>query len=80
MIEIESMQKAGMTPMQIIVAATQHAAYVCNLAETLGTLEVNKIADIIVLNHNPLHDLHDLNDISLVIHNGIIIRNNLHEK
>lgn len=77
MVEIESMQRAGMTPMQIIVAATKHAAYVCNLTEKLGTLEVNKIADIIVIDRNPLNDLNHLKDISLVIHNGIIIRNNL---
>ena len=77
MVEIDSMQEAGMTPMQIIVAATKHAAHVCNLAEKLGTLEVNKIADIIVINRNPLNDLSYLKDISLVIHNGIIIRNNV---
>ena len=77
MVEIDSMKEAGMTPMQIIVAATKHAAHVCNLAEKLGTLEVNKIADIIVINRNPLNDLSYLKDISLVIHNGIIIRNNL---
>ena len=75
--EIESMQQAGMTPMQIITAATKHAAHVCNLAEKLGTVEVNKIADILVVNRNPLDDLSCLKDIPLVIHNGIIIRNNL---
>ncbi len=76
-IEIKSMQKAGMTPMQIIVAATKNAAYVCNMAKTLGTLETNKIADIIVVNRNPLDNLDNLKDISLVIHNGIIIRNDI---
>lgn len=72
--EINSMQEAGMTPMQIIVAATRHAAHVCNLEHDLGTLEVGKIADILVLNRNPLEDMRALQDARMVIHNGIIIR------
>ena len=52
--EIEMMQAAGMTPMEIIVAATRNAAHVCNREDTLGTLEVGRIADILVVNGNPL--------------------------
>ncbi len=74
MVEIDSMQEAGMTPMQIIIAATKHAAHVCNLAQELGTLEIGKIADILVVNQNPLEDVHALQDVRLVMHNGMIIR------
>lgn len=75
MLEIESMQEAGMTPMQIIMAATKHAAHVCNMEQEIGTLEAGKIADILVVKQNPLEDLHALKDIALVIHNGVIVRN-----
>jgi imidazolonepropionase-like amidohydrolase len=57
MSEIGYMAAAGMTPMQIIVAATQNAAYVCNQEQNLGTLEVGKIADVLVVNGDPFQDL-----------------------
>ncbi len=72
--EIKAMQEAGMTPMQIIVAATKHAAYVCNLEDKLGTLEVGKIADMIVVKGNPLEDMDNLVNVQMVIHSGDIIR------
>ncbi len=72
------MQLAGMTPMQVIVAATKNSAHVSNLGNELGTIEANKIADIVVLNSDPLSDLKNLKDIAMVVHNGIIIRNELH--
>ena len=69
------MQEAGQTPMQIMVAATQNAARVCNLSNELGTLEAGKIADVLVVNGDPLQDVRALTQVRLVIHNGIVIRN-----
>jgi imidazolonepropionase-like amidohydrolase len=74
MTEIELMQEAGMTPMQIIVAGTQNAAHVCNLEHELGTLEAGKIADVLIVNGDPLQDTRALTDVRLVIHNGVVIR------
>jgi imidazolonepropionase-like amidohydrolase len=72
--EIGFMVDAGMTPMQIIAAGTRNAAHVCNLENELGTVEVGKIADILVVNGNPLEDIEGvLQDVRLVVHNGIII-------
>jgi imidazolonepropionase-like amidohydrolase len=73
--EILWMQEAGMTPMEIIVAGTRSAAYVCNLEKVLGTLEPGKIADILVVNGNPLDDLNALTKVQLVIHAGEVIVN-----
>lgn len=72
--EIRLMEESGMTPMQIIVAGTKHAAHVCDLEDELGTIEPCKIADIIVVNGNPLDSLEFLLDIRMVIHNGEIIK------
>lgn len=72
--EIEMMADAGMSPMQIIVAATQNAAHVCNRGESLGTIEAGKTADILVVNGDPLDNLQALKDVRLVIHHGVIIR------
>ncbi len=72
--EIELMQEAGMTPMQIIVAATHNAAVVCDLDADLGTLETGKIADILVVNGDPLADLQTLLNVRLVLKDGVIVR------
>jgi len=71
------MAEAGMTPMQIIVAATLNGAGVSNLDRDLGTLEHGKIADVLVVEGDPLSDLEALQDVRLVIHEGTIIRNDL---
>ncbi len=77
--EIEMMHAAGMSPMEIVVAATRNAAYVCNLEESLGTLAVGKRADILVVDGDPLVDLQTLADVLLVIHQGRIIRDSTQE-
>ncbi len=73
--EIQSMRLAGMTPMQIIVACTKNAAHVSQIENEVGTLEPGKFADILVLGGNPLEDLQALTDLRIVIHSGMIIRN-----
>ena len=75
MYEIEMMSKAGMMPMQIIVASTLNAARVSHVENELGTLERGKIADVLVVRGNPLQDLHALANMQMVIHSGVIIRN-----
>jgi len=70
---MELMQEAGMTPMQIIVAGTQHGARASNLEAELGTLEVGKIADILVVEGDPLQDIHSLADAWLVVKEGVVI-------
>lgn len=72
--EIQWMRAAGMSPSDIIVAATKNAAEVCGLGNELGTLERGKIADILVVNGNPLKDLASLNKVRVVIRGGKIIR------
>jgi len=74
MIEIRAMRRAGMSPGQIIVAATRNAAATCNLLDDLGTLEAGKIADILVVNGDPLADINALANVRMVIRDGVIIR------
>jgi imidazolonepropionase-like amidohydrolase len=71
--EIEWMQEAGMTPLQIIVAATRHAAHVCNLDQEIGTLEVGKAADILVVDGDPLEDIHALTKARRVLREGATV-------
>jgi imidazolonepropionase-like amidohydrolase len=54
--EMELMVQAGLTPMQVITAATGSAARFLH-ADDLGTLEKDKWADLVVLDKNPLDDI-----------------------
>jgi imidazolonepropionase-like amidohydrolase len=54
--EMELLVQAGLTPMQVITAATGSAARFLH-ANDLGTLEANKWADLVVLDKNPLDDI-----------------------
>ena len=56
-LELEMMVDAGMTPMQVLVAATGEAARCHGRAGQFGTLEVGAAADLIVLEANPLENI-----------------------
>lgn len=79
MYEIEQMSAAGMTPMQIIIASTKNAAIVSGIDDQVGTLEMDKIADVLIVSGDPLDDLQSLTNIRMVIHNGKIIRAEAYE-
>jgi imidazolonepropionase-like amidohydrolase len=77
MIEIEEMAASGMTPMQIIEASTRNGAHELRLDSQVGTVATGKVADLLVVAGDPLADLEALRNVSLVVHNGTIIRDNL---
>jgi imidazolonepropionase-like amidohydrolase len=56
-LELEQMVKAGLTPMQALVAATSTAARAVGAPEQLGSLTPGKWADFIVLGGSPLDDI-----------------------
>jgi imidazolonepropionase-like amidohydrolase len=65
-VEMELMVKAGMTPMQVLVAATGGASRVAPQLNRVGTLEPGKWADLLVLNANPLDDIRNTRQIDQV--------------
>jgi imidazolonepropionase-like amidohydrolase len=66
--EMEDMVLAGMTPMQVIVAATRNGAELLKVDG--GTVEAGKSADLLVLDANPLDDIKNTRRISTVILRG----------
>ena len=70
--EMLDMVLAGMTPMQVIVAATRNSAEFLRLADA-GTLQAGKSADFIVLDANPLDDITNTRRISTVILRGTAV-------
>ncbi len=77
--ELEMMSQSGMTAMQVILACTLNAAHVLRIEHEAGTLEPGKFADILVVQGDPLQNLQALTNISLVIHNGVVIREDIKE-
>jgi imidazolonepropionase-like amidohydrolase len=74
-LEIYWMHKAGMSAMDAIVAATGNAARALGWESWLGTLEPGKVADLIVLDANPLDDLRFLADkrrLQFVMKDGVV--------
>lgn len=67
-------QEVGLSPMEAIMAGTRWAAVVLNQQDNLGTIAEGKLADIIVIDGDPLQKLGDLRHVLHVIKDGEIIR------
>jgi Amidohydrolase family len=59
-----------MTPMRAIVAATAHGAGAAFRSHDLGTIEKAKVADVVLLEADPLIDIHNIENIAVVIAQG----------
>lgn len=65
-----------MTPAEILRAATIDGARIIGISDDLGSLEVGKLADMVVLNSDPLSDISSAADIQYVMKNGEIYDGN----
>ena len=72
-IAIEGLVELGMTPSEAIVAATKNGAMACKALDEFGTLEVGKLADILVLAADSLADISNIRKLETVIKEGQII-------
>jgi imidazolonepropionase-like amidohydrolase len=69
--EMDAMAEAGMTPMEVLVASTRTAARAMGRAD-IGTLEPGKLADLVVLDADPLVSIANLRRVRLVARGGEI--------
>jgi imidazolonepropionase-like amidohydrolase len=72
--EVRLMAENGLPRMKALMAATSNAARLCRADTRLGTIEIGKLADLIVVDGDPLVDLNVLSDVSLVMKGGAIVR------
>ncbi|MEE8339464.1 MAG: amidohydrolase family protein [Xanthomonadales bacterium] len=71
-------EEVGMTPMQVILAATRNTAEGFRVLDKLGTIEAGKLADVLIVNEDPLQDISKLQKIEWVIKDGNVVDRTFH--
>ena len=73
--EFSLMVKAGMKPMDTIIAATLNAAELQRVDDKLGSIKAGKLADIVAVKGNPMKDIRTMEKMMFVMKNGKIYKN-----
>ena len=68
--ELWAMAAGGMKPHDVLRVATINGAHAIGMEQDLGSIETGKLADLIVLDANPLEDIHNTNTVRYVMKNG----------
>ncbi|MDH5455412.1 MAG: amidohydrolase family protein [Gammaproteobacteria bacterium] len=68
------MVEAGMTAMEVLVAATINAADLIDMSDSIGTIEAGKFADLIAVDGSPLDNIEELLDVDFVMKGGKIYK------
>ncbi len=72
--ELQLLVEAGLTPLQALQAATLEPARFFEATDSLGTIEAGKLADLVLLNANPLEDITNTRQIRAVVADGHLYR------
>ena len=68
--ELEYLVRAGLSPMEVLRAATIEPARYFGMTDSLGTVAAGKVADLVLLDANPLADIRNTRKIAAVVANG----------
>jgi imidazolonepropionase-like amidohydrolase len=71
--ELELLVESGLTPMQALVAGTMENARFFRAADRLGSVEPGKLADLVIIEGDPLRDIGNMRNVKRVMLNGIWI-------
>ena len=77
--ELWSLAQGGMSPLEAIRAGTLNGARSLGLDRDLGSLEVGKLADMVVLNENPLANIRNTTSIAYTVANGRVYDTGMNE-
>jgi imidazolonepropionase-like amidohydrolase len=72
--ELVRLVEAGLTPLEALQAATLNPARVLKMADALGSIEPGKLADLVLLDRNPLEDIRNTQKIRAVVADGRLYR------
>ena len=73
-VELERLVEAGLSPLEALRTATLNPARVLKMADSLGTIEPSKLADLVLLDANPLEDIRNTQKIRAVVADGRLYR------
>ncbi|PKG97623.1 amidohydrolase family protein [Paraglaciecola sp. MB-3u-78] len=73
-LEFVLMVEAGMKPIEAIRSATQSAADLLKISDTVGTIEVGKLADLVAVKGDPLKQISLLKEVQFVMKDGVIYK------
>lgn len=76
--EMQLLIDAGLTPMEVILATTKNNAEYMKKDNLIGTLEPGKLADILIVDADPLQDIRNLRKVHLLMKDGEIMDTSLH--
>jgi imidazolonepropionase-like amidohydrolase len=74
--EMWALAQGGMTPGQVIKCATWNGAWYLGMDRSIGSVEKGKLADFVVLDRNPLDDIHNTNSVRWTVKNGDVYDGN----
>ena len=77
--ELWNLSLGGMTPLEAIRAGTLNGALALGMDKDLGSLEVGKLADMVVLDANPLDNIRNTTSIAYTVANGRVYDNRMNE-
>ncbi|MEP7170612.1 MAG: amidohydrolase family protein, partial [Bacteroidota bacterium] len=69
-------QYCNFSTIDVIISATKIGAEAIGMEKTCGTIELNKDADLVILDKNPLYDIKNIRTVNMVIKNGLIYKIN----
>src|SRR5262249_14414028 len=75
LLTLRAYQEAGMSPLDVLRAATLNSADLLGLGDRIGAIEAGKLADIIAVDGDPLKDVKDLQRVRFVMKGGQVVRN-----
>lgn len=75
--ELEMMREAGMSPMQTIESLTRVSAEALGLDDRLGTLQAGKLADVVIVDGDPLKDVSAIGRVKFVMKEGVVLKDEL---
>ncbi len=70
--EMEAMQAAGLTPAEVLIAATRGGARALGRSAEIGTVEKGKLADLLIVGADPTATVRNLREVRYVVRGGVV--------